>query len=61
MLSTLDQLTIDRETNTFDNYKPWTTRYGAELTNIDDAINFLLFHEGLHTGVIMAIAKLVTK
>ncbi len=60
MLSTLDRLAMDYETNVFDNYVQWTTRYGPELASVDDAISFLLYHEGLHAGTIMALKKLVT-
>jgi hypothetical protein len=59
LLSTLDQFEADYEANLFTGYKPWTTRYGAALTNIDEAVQFLLFHEGLHTGYIMGQKRLV--
>ncbi len=59
LFTTLDHLAADYETNMFENYKTWTTRYGAELASINDAISFLLYHEGLHSGVILAIKKLV--
>lgn len=60
MLSTLDRIATDHVANVFNNYKAWTTRYGGELASVDDAIMFLLYHEGLHTGVVMALRKLVT-
>lgn len=60
LLSTsLDQLEHDYKNGIFDNYPAWTTRYGVELTNIDDAVAFLPFHEGLHVGYIMSLRKLV--
>jgi hypothetical protein len=61
MVSTLDRLTTDVGTNIFDNYTSWTTRYGVNLADVNDAIHFLSFHEGLHTGVIMSLMKLVKK
>lgn len=61
LLSSLDQFEADYNANLFSNYKAWTTRYGAELTNIDEAIQFLLYHEGLHTGYIMALKRLVKR
>lgn len=61
MLSSIDQLKIDYENNSFENYTSWTTRYGVELASIDDAIRFLLFHEGLHQGYIMAMKRVVKK
>ncbi|RCH54979.1 DinB family protein [Mucilaginibacter hurinus] len=53
-ISTLEQLDADYSAGLFNQYVPWTTRYGVELRNIDDAISFLPFHDGLHTGYIMA-------
>ncbi len=59
--STLDQLEADLQNNLFDNYTPWVTRYGVEINNIDDALKFLPFHEGLHVGYIMALRRVVMK
>jgi len=58
-LSSIDQLAIDIDTTVFDNYTSWTTRYGVEIANIQDAIGFVPFHEGLHQGTILAMKKLV--
>jgi hypothetical protein len=58
--STLTQLDADlQQPDKFTNYPTWTTRYGAELTSINDAVAFLPFHEGLHIGTILAMKKLV--
>jgi hypothetical protein len=59
LLTSLDQFEADYQNRQFDNYTPWTTRYGVALASIEDAIDFLAYHEGLHAGVIMAIKKLV--
>jgi hypothetical protein len=59
MMSTLDRLEEDLDRDIFGNYKTWTTRYGVEITNINDAVHFLPFHEGLHAGYIMSLRKLV--
>ena len=61
MLSTLDRLATDRETNVFCNYTTWTIHYGAKLASIDEAIVFLPYHEGLHSGIIITLKKLVSK
>ena len=55
----LDQLDTDYANNIFGGYTPWMTRYHVEIANIDDAIGFLPFHEGLHSGVIGTMKKLV--
>lgn len=59
LTSTLDRLIIDYEKDLFANYTPWTTRYGVDLNNIDDVLNFLPFHDGLHIGYIMAQKRVV--
>ncbi len=61
LLSSLDELKSDYRKDFFTNYTTFTTRYGVEVTSIDDAINFLPFHEGLHAGAIIALKKLVKK
>jgi uncharacterized damage-inducible protein DinB len=58
-ISTLDNMETDLQTNRFGNYPQWTTRYGAEIHNIDEAVAFLPFHDGLHIGVITAMMKMV--
>jgi hypothetical protein len=58
-ISTIDQLEIDLANNLFPNYTTWTTRYGAELTSIQDAVNFLPFHEGFHIGYITALKRAI--
>jgi hypothetical protein len=59
LTTSLDDLKQDLEKEIFGNYPAWTTRYGVEITSIEDAIAFLPFHEGLHIGYIMAMRKLV--
>lgn len=56
-LSAFDQLEEDYNNNLFSGYTAFTTRYDIAITNIDEAIDFLLFHEGLHMGYIMAMKK----
>ena len=59
LTTSIDELEHDYKNGIFLNYPVWTTRYGVEITSIDDAIAFLPFHEGLHIGYIMALRKLV--
>lgn len=61
LISSLDLFDADYQNNMFANYPLWTTRYGVELSNIDDALQFLLFHEGLHSGFVTALKNLVKK
>ncbi|MEO6549101.1 MAG: DinB family protein [Ferruginibacter sp.] len=60
LLSTIEQLKADYNNKLFVNYGSWTTRYGVQLSSIDDTINFLIFHDGLHCGYIMALKHLVS-
>jgi hypothetical protein len=59
LFTTLEQLETDYAAGIFSNYGAFVTRYGVELTNIDDALGFIPFHEGLHIGYIMSLRKLV--
>ena len=61
MLSTLGELETDYSNKLFKNYPTFTTRYGIELSSIEDAIDFLPFHDGLHMGYVMALKRLVSK
>lgn len=58
-ISTIDKLEEDYHAGIFSNYQPMTTRYGVTLSNIEEAIRFLAFHEGLHFGYIMALKRVV--
>jgi len=60
LFSTLDELEADYDAGIFKTYTSVVTRYGIALTNIDDALNFLPFHEGLHIGCIIALKRLVS-
>jgi len=59
LFSTLDQLEADYDSGIITDYSTVTTPYNITLSNIDEAIAFLPFHEGLHIGYIMGLRKLV--
>lgn len=59
LISSIGQLEIDYQDKLFTNYTSWTTGSGIEINNIDDALNFLPFHEGLHIGHIMAMSRIL--
>lgn len=59
LTSSLTQVDNDLKMNIFNNYQAWKTRYNVEITSIEEALNFIPFHEGLHTGCIMAYKKMV--
>jgi hypothetical protein len=59
LIKSIDILEKDYNEDLFHKSKPWTTKTGIELVDIKDIINFLLWHDGTHIGVVMAMTKLV--
>lgn len=59
MRSTIDRLPADMDTGIFDNYKSFTTHYGVELKNVDDAIRFFAVHDAYHYGVAATIKRII--
>jgi hypothetical protein len=57
-ITVIDQFGIDHEKGLFLNHPHWKTSYGMEVANIEEAISFVLFHEGLHVGYIMALRRI---
>jgi hypothetical protein len=57
--SSLDQLEADYNNLVFSGYTAWQPRYGNTIDNIDMALGFLPFHEGMHTGCVLALKKMV--
>lgn len=60
MISSLDTLQADLDKNRFANYSPSIAIpkvYGFEVTNIHEALDYLLYHEGLHAGSILALKR----
>ena len=47
----------DYEKGLFKEYQEYTTSANVTLTNVEDALSFNLFHEGLHLGVILSLQK----
>jgi hypothetical protein len=60
-IETVDQLEADYNNNLFSNFTAFTNRYGFEHRYIDDSVNFVLYHEGLHFGVVTSMKRLVKK
>ncbi|MEO5911563.1 MAG: DinB family protein [Pelobium sp.] len=59
LLTTIDEMQRDYDKGLFSKYPAWTNRYGIELATIEQTINFLLLHDGIHLGMIMSLKKLV--
>ncbi|WP_113653691.1 DinB family protein [Pedobacter namyangjuensis] len=61
LLSTIAQLENDLDHNLFANFTPYSisTYAGVELKNIEDALTFIISHDGLHYGCSIGLKKLV--
>jgi uncharacterized damage-inducible protein DinB len=59
LTATTYQLENDYTNNLFVNYESWSTRSGIAINTIEDAIQFMAFHEGMHTGYIMALKRVL--
>jgi hypothetical protein len=59
LFSTVEKAIEDFDNDLFSSFKEYTTSANVTLKNIDDAIAFNFFHEGLHYGSILALQKVV--
>ncbi len=60
LLTTLEKTKEDYYDDVFENYNPYTvSTTGNTLTNIDEALEFVAIHEGLHYGYVLALLKAV--
>ncbi|MDO1512659.1 DinB family protein [Maribacter confluentis] len=57
LISTVEWIKEDYETQLFKEYKEYTTSAKVTLRNVEDAIGFNLFHEGLHANTITLLLK----
>lgn len=49
----------DYQAGLFTSFTPYTTSGGFSLSNLEEALSFNYFHEGIHLGTILALRKLV--
>ena len=59
LFTTYEQFEADAKKGIFAEMKPYTTSTNMVLKNLESTQNFILFHDGLHLGSILALAKLV--
>lgn len=59
MLELVNKLKEDYNKQIFNDFKPYMTSTGIELLNIDDALKFSCFHDGIHLGIVLALMKVV--
>lgn len=61
-ITSIEKLQFDYQAGLFEVYTPSSVIpqvYGVEVKSIDDALAFLLYHEELHAGYIIALKHLV--
>lgn len=60
LFSTIEKLEADYKNDVFKEYNDYTvSTTGNTLTNIDEALQFILFHEAMHLGYILALVRAV--
>ncbi|HYC87013.1 MAG TPA: DinB family protein [Chryseosolibacter sp.] len=62
LVSTVENFQVNAGKNLFNSYEPSANifkQYNISLTSIDDAIEFLLFHDGYHAGCISVLKRFV--
>ncbi len=55
------QLEADYKAGKFKQYEAYETSYGAKLSNIEEALQFVGTHEALHLGYLMAQRRALTE
>lgn len=60
LLSTIEKTKEDFSNGFFTTYNDYTvSTTGNTLTNIDEAFQFILLHEGIHLGYVMALSRAI--
>ncbi|RVT78240.1 DinB family protein [Flavobacterium sufflavum] len=59
LLSTINKTTADYNNGIFKTYNEYTTSIGFNLKNVEEAIAYNNFHEGLHIGIMMTLRKFI--
>ena len=59
LFSTVEWAQEDYENGVFKDFDEYTTSANVTLRDVEDAIAFNTFHEGLHLGVILSLEKML--
>ncbi|MBJ6368258.1 DinB family protein [Snuella sedimenti] len=60
LFATVKQTEADYKDKKFVNFQEYTvSTTGNTLTDIDNALEFILFHEGMHLGYVMALLRAI--
>ncbi|QRM88548.1 DinB family protein [Lacinutrix sp. WUR7] len=57
LFSTIEKTKEDYNNKLFRSYNEYTVSTKSTLTNVEEAIDFNTFHEGIHLGYILALKK----
>ena len=55
----IDSTKKDYDNGIFENYQEYQTSTGFVLNNVEDAMVFNNFHEGIHIGIMMSLRKFI--
>ena len=59
LISTVEQTQKDYVAGIFTNYTTYTVSTKSKLTNVEEALEFNNFHEGIHLGYILAMKNTI--
>jgi hypothetical protein len=59
LISTVEQTQKDYAAGIFTNYTTYTVSTKSTLTNVEEALEFNNFHEGIHLGYILAMKNTI--
>jgi len=59
LLSTAAQVKADYQNHVFQNFNEYQTQTGFYLANLEEAILFNNYHEGIHLGMMLTIRKFI--
>jgi hypothetical protein len=59
LFETINQTKADLENKVFQDFQEFTTMTGFTIKTAEDAMSFNVYHEAVHTGVMMGIRKFI--
>ena len=59
LFETINTTKADFNSKLFKNYQEYPTSVGFIIKNVEDALSFNYYHEGLHLGIIVSLKKFI--